>query len=417
LIVCYFSGKSEKENRMKKCCNLFLLLVLLVTVVSAQEPTIWRGGTNGIYPDKGLLKSWPEKGPATKWVFEGLGEGHSSPVFAHDKIFVSSMIEKMGYIFILDKNGKEVKRYTYGEEFFDSYPGSRSTPVIVGDWLYIYSGKGEVYAFEALTGKLRWKKNVLTETDGTNITWGVTETLVVDGDKIFCSPGGKKHNVIALNRNDGTLVWSSPGKGELSAYCTPLLLEIGGTKLLVTMMASHILGLDATTGKLLWSFEQPNQWSVHANTPLYSDGKLFCTSGYGQGTVCLNLASDGKSVTKAWHNSNFDNRMGGIVLIDGFLYGSGDKAREWRCIDAKTGKETWTSTEIGKGVVISADNLLYKYSERGELAMAEVNAKEFKLLGKAKVEKGTAQHWSHPVIDDGILYLRHGNALIAYKIK
>lgn len=401
---------------MKTTFKLFLVLFLFTLGAQAQKSTAWRGGTNGVYPDKGLLKTWPQSGPEILWTFQGLGEGHSSPVFALGKIFVSTMIEKTGYIIILSMDGKEIKRYPYGEEFFESWPGTRSTPVVVGDMLYIYSGKGVIYASDALTGTLKWKKEMLTG-DAENIKWGVTETLVIDGDMIFCSPGGKTQNVVALNRINGNLIWSSPGVGDLSAYCTPLIIEQGGRKILVTMMASHIIGIDASDGKLLWSFEQPNQWSVHANTPIYTDNSLICTSGYGHGTVRLNLNADGSAITKAWFNEKMDSRQGGVVLLDGFLYSSGDKNRDWRCIDAKTGIEKWVTSEFGKGVVIAADNLLFLYSEKGEIALADASPNAFKLLGYAKVDKGTAQHWAHPVIDNGILYVRHGDALIAYKIK
>ncbi|MBP7509530.1 MAG: PQQ-binding-like beta-propeller repeat protein [Prolixibacteraceae bacterium] len=395
---------------------LLILCVIFSLSVNAQQLTQWRGGTNGIYPDKGLLRTWPADGPQILWSFEGLGEGHSSPVFAHDKIFVSSMIGQTGYIFILTMDGKEIKRYPYGTEFFESWPGTRSTPVIDGNTLYIYSGMGVIYSFDALSGTLKWKKEMLTE--GTeNIKWGVTETLVIDGDKLFCSPGGKPYNVVALNKNTGDVIWSNPGTGDLSAYCTPAVVNLPSRKILVTMMASHIVGFDINNGKLLWSYEQPNQWSVHANTPIYSTGILYCTSGYGQGTVALKVSPDGEEIEKVWFNKDFDSRMGGVVYLDGYLYSSGDKAREWRCLDAKTGIEKWSSTEVGKGVVVSADNMLFMYSEKGEIAIAEATPEKFKLLGKAQVTLGTAQHWAHPVIKNGILYIRHGNALIAYKIK
>ena len=397
--------------------SIIIVIVFTTLLTYAQSPTVWRGGANGIYPDKNLLRSWPATGPETIWAFEGLSEGHSSPVFALGHIFISSMIDKTGYITVLSMDGKEVKKYAYGEEYYESFPGSRSTPVVVGDFLYIYSGHGVIYAFEAMTGTLRWKKDLLKESGAENIRWGVTETLVVDGDKIFCSPGGTEMNVVALNRKDGSLIWKTPALGEASAYCTPALINHNSKKILVTMMAKHIIGIDPESGKLLWNYEQPNQYGVHANTPIYSDGYLVCTSGYGKGTVGLKLSGDGNSVEKVWFNEKFDNRMGGVVCLNGYLYGSGDKTRAWMCLDLKTGTEKWASSEVANGVVISSDELLFIYSEKGELALAEVNPNAFKLLGKTKVEKGTAQHWAHPVVNNGILYVRHGNALIAYKIK
>lgn len=402
---------------MKNILSLAIVILIVATTAFAQTTTVWRNGTDGIYPDTGLLKTWSENGPEILWVFEGLSEGHSSPAFALDHIFVSTMIGQEGFIFVLNMDGKEVKRYAYGTEYFESYNGARSTPVIVGDWLYIYSGQGVIYAFDALKGDLRWKKDMLTETDGKNIQWGVTETVVVDAGLLYLSPGGKTENVVALDRKTGETVWSTPGVGDLSAYCTPKLIELENRKLLVTMMASHILGIDAETGELLWNHHQPNQWSVHANTPVYNNGILYCTSGYGQGTVALQLSEDGSSVTQKWFNADLDNRMGGTVIIDGYLYGSGDKNRGWYCIDAKTGKQMWSSKTPANGVVIAADGLLFIYSDRGELVLANAGHEAFEIKGQAKVTHGTAQHWAHPVINNGILYLRHGDALVAYKIK
>jgi outer membrane protein assembly factor BamB len=280
----------------------------------------------------------------------------------------------------------------------------------------MYSGYGVIYAFDALNGTLRWKKEMLTG-DAENIKWGVTETLVVDGEVLYCCPGGKTNNVVALNRTNGNLIWSCPGMGDAAAYNTPVIVNLPSRKILVTMMASHIIGIDASNGKLLWYFEHPNQYGVHANTPIYTDNSLICTSGYGKGTVRLNLNADGSAITKAWFNEKMNSRQGGVVLVDGYLYSSSDKNREWRCINAKTGEEKWASSEVGFGVVISADGLLFLYSEKGEIAIAEASPNAFKMLGFAKVEKGTAQHWAHPVINNGILYVRHGDALIAYKIK
>jgi outer membrane protein assembly factor BamB len=213
------------------------------------------------------------------------------------------------------------------------------------------------------------------------------------------------------------LVWSSPGKGELSAYCTPLLVEFPSRKLLVTMTADHIIGLDAGNGELLWSHPQTNRWQVHANTPIYHDGGLFCFSGYGQGGVRLDLSADGSSIEKIWFNEKLDSRIGGMVLVDGFLYGSGDQNRQWRCVDWNTGEEKYAATDLGKGVTIYADGMLYCYSDRGELGLAEATPEGFNLISQTRVELGSGQHWSHPVIHDGRLFVRHGDALIAYRIK
>ncbi len=401
----------------KKALLLFFPTYLFIINLSAQNPTVWRGDGTGVYHETGLLNEWPADGPEILWSFEELGDGHSSPVIANNAIYVSGMVEETGYVYALSQDGKLKWKAPYGKEFSESYPGARTSVVVDGDLLYMYSGLGELVCMNAANGEKKWSKNVLTELGGENITWGVTETVVIDGDLLYVTPGGKTNNVVALNRFNGNLVWSSPGKGEPSAYCTPLLVELPARKLLVTHTADHIIGLDAKTGDLLWDYPQTNRWKVHANTPVYYNGGLFCFSGYGQGGVKLTLSADGSSVSKAWTKTELDSRMGGIVLLDGYLYGSGDNAREWRCVNWETGEETYVAKDIAKGVVIAADGKLYCYSERGELALVTANPKEFKVTGKTKVDLGSAQHWAHPVINDGRLLVRHGNALIAYRIK
>ena len=401
-----------------KVSSLILTLFFISSAIIAQIPTKWRGeNNNGIYNETGLLKEWPADGPEMLWHFDGLGEGHSSPTFANGVIYVSTMIDSTGYIYVLSQDGKLKWKAPYGKEFFKSYPGARTSPVIVDNLLYIYSGVGVLTCMDANDGKIKWTKDSFNDFDGKNIAWGVTETVAVNGNLVYITPGGATSNVVALNRFNGDVIWSSGGKGELSAYCSPLLIELPARKLLVTMTEDHILGLDAATGEMLWSYPQTNRWQVHANTPVFYDNGLFCFSGYGQGGVRLDLAEDGTSVEKAWFKKELDSRMGGIVVVDGYLYGSGDKAREWRCVDWKTGEEKYKSKEIGKGVVIYADGMLYCYSDRGELALVEATPEGFNLISETKIEMGTAQHWAHPVINNGRLFVRHGDVLMAFKIK
>ncbi len=401
--------------------NVFPLLIaglLTISFAKAQEPTTWRGpGSTGIYPETGLLKTWPANGPEMIWHFDELGEGFSSPVFANGKIYISAAEGNIGYIYALTQDGKLDWKATYGEEWIENYAGARTSPTVVGDLLYIYSGKGVITCMNAADGKVNWKKDVMKDFDGQNITWAVTETLVVDGNKLYVTPGGTTNNVVALNRLNGQLIWSSKGVGEKSAYCTPLLVKLPGRKLLVTMTEKHIIGLDAETGAMLWSHEQVNQWSVHANTPLFYNNGLFCFSGYGQGGVKLDLNSDGSQVTKAWFSKKLDSRMGGAVVVDGYIYGSGDNTRDWQCTDWKTGEQKYASQAIAKGNVIYADGMLYCYSEKGELALVPATPQGFTIAGKAKVELGSAQHWAHLVINNGRLFVRHGKSLMAYKIK
>jgi outer membrane protein assembly factor BamB len=402
---------------MKRTTLLLISFLFLSAMVKAQ-PTQWRGaGSTGIYKDAGLLKTWPAAGPEIIWQAEGLGEGHSSPAFANGKIYVSGELNGVGHIFCLSMDGKLSWKVPYGEEWTESYPGSRSTPVIDGNLLYIYSGKGVITCMDALTGGVKWKKDVIKDFNGKNITWGVNETLVIDGEKLFVTPGGPVNNMVALNKKDGSLIWSCKADGEPSAYCTPLLVKLPSKKLLVTHTEKHIIGVDAGNGEFLWSYEWPNQWAVHANTPIYSDGALFCFSGYGQGGVKFDLSQDGGKITKAWYNKKADSRIGGAVLVNGYIYLSGDNTRDWQCIDWKTGEQKYSSKAVSPGNIICADGMLYCYGYNGDLALVEAKPEAFNVISKFKMKSPGMQHWAHPVINDGRLYVRDNGELICYKIR
>lgn len=402
---------------MKPMLALLFLFLCFTSTTNSQEATQWRGAnSSGIYTVAKLLPQWPDDGPHINWSFDKLGQGYSSPAFANNKIYINGMVNGQAVLFILDMNGKELQQIKYGKEFDASYPGTRSTPTVCGDLIYLLTGHGNLVCLNLKTGKPEWQKDFINEFGGSNITWGYTESVVIDGDRLFCTPGGQKNNVIALNRMTGQPIWSCAGLGELSAYCTPLLIQLPSRQLLVTHTTNHVLGIDASNGKLLWSFEHTNQWLVHPNTPVYNNGGLFVFSGWGQGGEKLRLNADGSSVTKEWEIKSLDNRMGGAVFMNGYLYGSGDNGRSWQCVDWKTGEQKYASTEMAKGAIIAANDKLIGYSEKGELFMAEANPSAFKVISKTKVTLGAEQHWAHPVIFNGVLYVRHGNALIAYKI-
>jgi len=383
----------------------------------AQPKSQWRGDNrDGIYPDINLLDKWAENGPELLWHFDELGQGYSSAAVTNDVVLITGMIGDKGYVFALDHTGKLKWKTEYGTEWTVSFAGTRTTPLVDNDKLYLISSFGLVLCMNVSDGKIVWKKDVLTELGGVNIKWGITENLLVEDNKVICSPGGSDANVVALDKNTGEVIWKCAAKGDESAYCSPQIVRLPNRKLVVTHSASSILGIDFETGKLLWSHSHPNKWSVHANTPIYHHGQLFCFSGYGKGSVMLQLSEDGSSVTELWSNTKMDSRMGGAILLNGKIYGSGDVDKSWQCVDWKTGNLLYSSTEVGNGTVSYADGKLYCYSEKGELAMLIPEESGFKVADKINIKMGSMQHWAHLVIHNGVLYLRHGNSLMAYKV-
>lgn len=416
----------------KSVYSVVLLFVLFTIVLLAgtscqekidikyeKEPTRWRGPNgNGIYSEIGLLKEWPAEGPEVLWSFESLGLGFSSVVIQNRYLFITGMIDSTGYLFKFSLKGELIYKVPYGSEFTESYYGTRGSPVVVGEKVYLESGRGKLLCFNTEDGKILWSKELCEDFDGKNIRWGMCETLVVDGDVIFATPGGLNNNVIALNRHSGELIWNCKGKGELSAYCTPLLFEHNGRKILTTHTASFLLGIDAKSGKLLWSEYQPGEFSVHANTPIYFDGELYYLTGFNKGGGKLKLNEDGDSVSVVWKNDLSDTRIGGAVLVEGYIYESfeEDKRVKWRCLDWKTGEEMHVSRSLAPGNVIYADGMFYCYSIKGDLALVKADPSGFEILSQTKVTLGSAYHFAHIMIHQGVLYLRHGSALIAYKI-
>jgi outer membrane protein assembly factor BamB len=381
----------------------------------------WRGPMrNGIYTETGLLQKWPAQGPDLLWSFEGLGAGHGNVGIGKDKMFILGMPDTTGVLYAFDLKGKLLWKKNYGTEWYENYTGPRSTPTMVGDLVYFISGQGVVYCYKANNGDLVWSIDMVKKFTGRNNTWGIAESVLIDGDILFCTPGGIENNIVALNRLTGTTIWTSPGNRQPSAYCSPILVKHNKTKLIVTMTAESIVGVDAVTGQFYWKVDQFQTNKIHANTPVYLNGIIYCSSDNDKtncGLVALKLSDDGKRVSTLWRNEEFKNLMGGIIVTDGHIYGSMYRKGLWCCINSATGKIIYSSNKFWDGNIIMADGRMYCYSEKGEMALVSADPSSFTVLSSFKVPLGSDQHWAHPVINNGKLYIRHGDALMAFKIK
>ncbi len=402
---------------MKK--NLIVIIfTALIIQLQSQEVAQWRGKhRDGKYEETGLLKKWPGPGPKLLWHFDLLGDGHASAAVTNKLVYTAGTSEDgMGFLIALDHSGKEMWKTDYGKEWMVNWDGPRSTPMVYGNKIYIISSYGKLVCMNAENGDIIWQVDVFTDYDGVNIQWGITENLLIDGNILFVTPGGVDANVIALDKDSGRLIWKSKGKEEQSAYCSPLLINWNNNKILVTQTANYIIGLDANTGELLWSHDQTNRWLVHANTPLYHDGQIYCASGYGKGGVMLRLSEDGKSITELWRDESLDDKMGGMILLDGRIYGSGDANKKWFCIDWKTGKELYSSKMLKPGNIIYSDGLLYCYGTGGNVGLVNPETNDYSLISSFEVPYGENYHWAHLVINDKRLYVRHGTSLMVYDI-
>ncbi|MDR3252260.1 MAG: PQQ-binding-like beta-propeller repeat protein [Tannerella sp.] len=384
----------------------------------AQENIQWRGiDRTGVYHESGLLKTWPDDGPQLLWHYDGLGEGHTSTAIDGELIYITGLRDGDGYIYVFDLNGKQVKSKKYGPEWDKSYNGSRGTVTVNDGKIYLVSGYGSLYCLNQSSLDIVWEKNILQEYGSKNVTWGICEAPLIIDNMVIATPGGNEHNIVALDKNTGSLLWDCPGKGDLSAYCSPLYVGDQATPLIVTMTADHIIGVEAKTGKFLWSHENKNQHGVQANTPVYSNGMILCTSGYGRGSTMLRLKDGGQSIEEVWFSKDLDNRIGAMVKVGDYVYGSGDKNRSWFCADWNTGEIKYREQGLAMGNIISNDGMLYCYTEKGDLLLVKATPDKFDVAGKLAVTLGTNQHWAHTVLYKGVMYVRHGDTLMAYKVK
>jgi outer membrane protein assembly factor BamB len=273
----------------------------------------------------------------------------------------------------------------------------------------------ELFCYDMQSLKLLWKKNYAQDYGAENTYHGWHGPPLIIGEKLIIAPGGKKYNVVALNKATGDIIWSSEGAGVMAGYGVPIYISDQQVPQVVVMMSDYIIGMDVSNGKLLWSHHHTNRYREHPNTPVYSHNMLFCTSSYGKGSVMLRLINGGRSVEKVWEVTELGHQTGHVMKFGNYIYGPGEKTH-WYCVDWQTGKIMYSDQTLARGNIIAANGMLYCYSDKGEMALVKPNPQKFEIVSKFLITLGTEQHWAHPAIYRGVLYVRHGDTLMAYKI-
>lgn len=388
---------------------------------AADSPQFRGPNRDGVFLDTGLMQAWPSEGPPLEWVTQGLGTGYASASIAGERIYVPGAVDgNQGCLFILDSSGTILSTIPYGQETEDSQaPGPRSTPTIDGDRAYLVSGLGVLTCFDLAGTKVAWQVDMLQRFGGQNITWTIAESPLVDGQNVICTPGGPDAAVAALNKVTGETVWTSKGLSDLSAYCSPDVIEHGGRRIVVTMTAKYVVGVEAGNGLLLWTHPHETEYDIHGVTPVFANGMLYYTAGYKSGGGMLELAADGASITPRWTDKTLDCQHHGVVLLDGYIYGtSHGSGAGLVCLELSSGEVMWSSNEITQGATVCADGMLYIYEgpKRGVVSLVKASPAGFEKAGMVSVNEGTGKHWAHPSIAGGRLYIRRGDALIAYSI-
>jgi outer membrane protein assembly factor BamB len=414
----------------------FILIVffLILRGLIAQEISQWRGPErSGWYPDTGLLQQWPEEGPKLLWTATGMGKGFSSPAVTKDAVFITGMKDTTDYLMKLSKTGELLWEIPFGRSWYNSFPDTRCTPTVEDNRVYVISGAGIIACIDADSGEITWTFNAVEKFDGKWGDWGVCESLLLVDDKVIYTPAGPRTTMVALDKKTGETFWESASLNDSSAYVSPLLIEIVGRKIIVTLIARYLIGVDSDNGEIIWKFDYasllpeeslkvwPGAPFTNTNTPLFSGNRLYITGGYDHPGAMFELSEDGSQINLMWTDATLDCHIGGVVLADGYIYGANwinNASGNWCCIDWNTGAPRWKEKWFTKGSVITTEGLLFCYEEKsGNVGLVRTNPERFELLSHFRITEGTGPFWAHPVIHDGALYIRHGDALMAFDIR
>jgi len=413
------------EKGMKK--TIACILGLCLAVIAVAQDTQWRGpARDGIYPDTGLLESWPEGGPELLLKLEGLGNGYSTPILHQGHIYISGRRDTVEVLTKVNLQGQILWESTYGLSWDRSFPESRSTPTIEGDRIYIMGGKGRVSCLDTESGEILWSNNTHENYGGEFHRWGMAESLLLTDRAVISSPIGGPTSVVALDRSDGQVLWTSDSVAGVRSYVSPLMIEHRGRQMILITSSQMLFAVDPSTGEILWESDVVTGYTGDrnrrnlTNTPLYHEGEIYLTTGYDAEAIMFRLRDDGQGVELKWKNDTLDNHHGGVVLLDGYIYGAnwqGNGFGMWVCQEWETGKIMWEHEWVNKGSLIYADGMLYLFEEkRGGVALVKPSPGTFELISSFQPEGGAGPWWAHPSIYDRKLLLRHGEVLFVYDI-
>ena len=404
----------------------FAVVAFSASLTAADWPQ-WRGPErDGVSPESGLRKEWPEGGPKLLWQTKGLGDGYSTPSVAGGRLYLlSNKGVEDEFVQCLDANdGQEIWSTRVGKvgnpDQRPAYPAARSTPTVDGDRVYALGSDGDLVALDAKSGEVHWKKNLRTDFGGTPGRWAYAESPLIDGDALVCSPGGSEATMVALKKQDGAVIWKAavPG-GDEAAYASAIVVEADGTKQYVQFLAKGLVGVEAKSGKFLWKYERPAQGSpANIPTPLAWDGYVYCAAGRSGGGV-IKLDDGNPGFSPVWFESKAPTAIGGAVRSGEYLYGTTGNAL--LCLEFKTGKVKWEERSLGAASIALADGMLYLHGENGEVALVEATPEAYSEKGRFTPEdqptRGNSKAWTYPVIANGKLYLRDLDRLWCYDVK
>jgi outer membrane protein assembly factor BamB len=379
----------------------------------------WQGpDRTGISRETGLLREWPASGPSVIWSAMDLGNGYGSVAIKGERIYVQGMKGSNSIVSALNRaDGKPIWSKALGPSVSnDRGSGPRGTPTIDDDRLYVLTESGDLACLKT-DGTVIWQRNILKDFDGQNIRWLISESPLIDGKNVIVTPGGRNAGMVALDKMTGKTVWTSKELNDQAGYSSPIVADVQGVRTLMTLTANAGVGVRASDGKLMWHYPRAANDVANIATPVFFDNKVFYTSAYDTGAALLGLTAQNGEVkaNEIYFTRNMKNHHGGVVLVDGYLYGFNDSILT--CLEFSTGKQMWRDRSVGKGAVTYADGHLYIQGESNIVGLAEASPSGYKETGRFTIADQGLPSWAHPVVSGGRLYVRNQGTLAAYDIK
>lgn len=407
------------------------LLTLAATADDGDWPSFRGPDRTGVSAETGLLTRWPEGGPRLLWETAGAGRGYASLAIVGDSIYTlgdgpSVADDEDEYLSCFDRDSGQprwrLKTGPAWDRGQESWQGSRSTPTVDGDRVYVITPFGELVC-ASTDGRELWRRHLMEEFQGRKAdSWGYSESVLIDGDRLVCTPGGPEKTMVALNKLTGDELWSAARDEDRGAgHASVVVAEVGGTRVYVQTTGSGALGVRADDGRLLWGYEIDKTTAV-IPTPIVRDDLVFFAAGYRRGGALLRQIPDGDGI-RAEEVYPLDpqlaNKHGGIVRVGDYLYGDSDDQGIPFCAEFLTGEQQWKSRGSGRrsASIVAADGHLYiRYSD-GTMTLVEATPVEMREVGSFKIpDSGDPPSWSHPVVLQGRLYLREDDRILCYDV-
>lgn len=390
----------------------------------------WRGPQrNGISAETGLLESWPKEGPKLLWQVTQIGRGYAAPAVVGERIYLQAndgmeneFLQALGV-----KDGKGVWQTRLGNvgnpKQEPNFPAARSTPTVDDQLVFALGSDGDLVCLENSSGKVRWHKSLRTDFGGKPGDWAYSESPLLDGDTLVCTPGGAEATLVALNKGTGEVVWKCAVPGaDVAAYSSAIIVHNGGTKLYVQMLQGGLVGVEAKTGKFLWRYKKTvSQYKANIPTAVARENLIYSAgAGTGGGLIKLNGSGD-SGYEQLYFSPKLPTAIGGGVLIGDFLYGTGGQGM--LCVEFTTGNIKWEEHALGPASLCFADKRLYLHGENGEVALVEPAPDGYKEKGRfsppdqPKHANQMEKAWAYPVVANGRLYIRDHQMLWCYHIR